>query len=275
VDLPHRERVVREAVDERAELAHRVRDEEEAVEEVADEEVERGELELGAEERLVRARVRARDEETVGAEDEGVVLRDVKGGARVADDLLQLVLLFALVHLLLRREVRRDLVRDDEVDLVAVRRVAVKDEREELALLRGEDGVDDGGGVDRDVDEEARERVEREVVLDAVHDRLDLHALEHRAVRVHRAAEGLDLHDALLFRDANLRLEVDVLRQRLVEDVDGREARVDDELGPRGVVVDERREEAALDALHRPEVLVHLHDLVRAEGDELRNDDGD
>ena len=48
---------------------------------------------------------------------ESVVLGNVVGGLCVADDLLQLVLVLALVHVLLSGQVGCDLVGDDQVDL--------------------------------------------------------------------------------------------------------------------------------------------------------------
>ena len=68
-----------------------------------------------------------RDEQTVRPKHESVVLRDVVGRFRVANHLLQLVLVLALVHVLLGRQVGRDLVRYDQIHLVAVRRVAEED----------------------------------------------------------------------------------------------------------------------------------------------------
>lgn len=82
-----------------------------------------------------------------------------------------------------------------------------------------------------------------------VQQRLDLHAVEARAVRVARHAERFHLHDALGLRLVDVRLKVHVLRERVVEDVDGRQPRIHVQLGARRVVVHERGEEAALHAL--------------------------
>lgn len=262
------------AVDEVADLLREVGEDEEAVPEVAHEEVHRGELEVGAEEGLVVARVGARDEKTTLAEDEGVVLADVEGRAGVADDLAEFVLVLAPVHVLLGGQVRGDFVRDDERELVALRGVPVEDELEEAPLVRGEDAVDNGGRVAAHVHEEAGEVVKRDVVLDAVHDGFDLHPVERRAVGVHRHAERLDLHDPGLLRQPNVRLEVHVPRLRVVEHVDRRQTRLHLELRALRVFVHECREKPALHALRGAEVLVHHHHLVRAEGHVLRQHDG-
>jgi hypothetical protein len=55
-------------------LSHSIVDDEEAIEKVAHKEVERRELDEGAEEGLVRARARPRDEHAVGPENDLVVL---------------------------------------------------------------------------------------------------------------------------------------------------------------------------------------------------------
>ena len=74
-----------------------------------------------ADQHLVIPRVGPGEQQPVRPEDERVVLADVKGGARVAEDLLELVLVLALVHVLLRRQVGRDLLRQNQVHLRGVR----------------------------------------------------------------------------------------------------------------------------------------------------------
>ena len=62
------------------------------------------------------SRVGTRDEETVGAKDQRVVLANVVGRPRISKHLLELVLVLALVHVLFSSEMRRNLVGNDHVD---------------------------------------------------------------------------------------------------------------------------------------------------------------
>ena len=75
------------------------------------------------------------------SEDQSVILRNVKRRACFAEHLLELVLVLALVHVLLSSEVRHDLVRDDEVDLVTVEAVATEHEVDDLVLCARQHGI--------------------------------------------------------------------------------------------------------------------------------------
>ena len=60
------------------------------------------------------------NKQAVLAEDERIALADIKSCARVAEHLLQLVFVLVLIHVLLGRQVRVDLIRHDQVHLITI-----------------------------------------------------------------------------------------------------------------------------------------------------------
>ena len=65
--------------------------------------------------------------------------------------------------------------------------------------------------------------IEGDVVLDTVHDGLDLHPVETSALGVKGHAKRLDLHDAAFLVESDLGLEVDVVSEGVIKDVHGGE----------------------------------------------------
>ena len=64
--------------------------------------VERRELKVGTQQRLVMTSMRAYQEEAVSAKDKDVVFTNVIRCVSITDDLHELILVFALVHVLFR-----------------------------------------------------------------------------------------------------------------------------------------------------------------------------
>mmetsp|Transcript_18270 Transcript_18270/g.69164 ORF Transcript_18270/g.69164 Transcript_18270/m.69164 type:complete len:310 (+) Transcript_18270:432-1361(+) len=181
-------------------------------EEVLGEGVHGHELHIGTQEGLVRAAVGAGQQQPVGPEHQRVAVGDAVRGPRVANHLLELVFIFALVQIFLSLEVRDDFVGHDEADLGPVGGVPAVDEVEGAALGGREEGLHDLARVRLDVNEEPREVVEGDGVLHAVHHRLQLQAVEAGAVGVDAHAKGLDLHDAVGLRELDVGLQVHVAR---------------------------------------------------------------
>mmetsp|Transcript_13845 Transcript_13845/g.40543 ORF Transcript_13845/g.40543 Transcript_13845/m.40543 type:complete len:218 (-) Transcript_13845:1107-1760(-) len=104
-------------------------------------------LEVGAEQGLVVPRVWPNEHEPFVSEDEHVVFGDVVGRLGVADDLPQLILVLTLVHVLLRQEVRYDLIRHNELHLAPVLLVVPKNEPLQVELALGHNRIHHDGGV--------------------------------------------------------------------------------------------------------------------------------
>ena len=161
---------------------------------------------------------------------------------QVADDLLQLVLVVLAIHVLLGGQKRVDALRNDHVELAALVFVAHENHVQQVPLVVAQQVVHDLRAVLVHIDKQPRKVIQRDVVLLALHDGLDLDAVQDGAVHVEVHAEVLDLHDAFVFRVVDLRLEVDEPDEVEVQNGHLRQAWWHRKLGLGRVLVDHRCE---------------------------------
>mmetsp|Transcript_9064 Transcript_9064/g.15028 ORF Transcript_9064/g.15028 Transcript_9064/m.15028 type:complete len:201 (+) Transcript_9064:1462-2064(+) len=171
---------------------------------------------------------------------------------------------------------RGDLIRDDEVDLVAVLRVSQEHQLHQFALVLRDDGIDNRGRILLDVHQQTGQVVERNVILDAVNDGFDLQTIEARSLRIQRHTKGLHLHGVFSFvGKINLRLEVYVVGESVVQNVHGSQLGTHFNLRGGGVRIHGRGYKASLTTLSGSDVVIQLYDLIGPKRYVLSDNDGD
>ena len=266
-------RVLEEVVDELLLLGHLLRDDEQAVEKVGDEILARFERQVRQQQSLVANALGPGEQDAGVAEDDDVILGDVEGVLRIADDLLELGFERVAVQVPERPQLRRDLLRDEHVDLVSVHLVAVEDHLEELPLVVRAQRFGHLAAVNVYVGHDAREVIERDVVEDRLHHRFELQSVQNGAVALVPDSKVFNLRDALVLGELNLGFDVDPLRGVARVHRDLREAHGNFQARLGGVSVDLCGEVSALDSVVRAELLRELHDLVTSKGDPLPDED--